>query len=173
MARGGHGLPKVSLGLPCATLLHPAGGPPLKWPYGRFMVGLPAGVACLQGSLSAAVFYPFGYPTTYAYGGHWAWPEHVLSVLDVHHGFKWIHIRTKTCLLTFRSFHAHHTLSSRFGCTMPILSSGREMATHSHPSSECVLSEKGRNAEEGDVVWWPHTFLGEKKIIWILQSVPR
>jgi hypothetical protein len=30
MARGDHGLPKVSPGLPCPTLLCPAGGPPLK-----------------------------------------------------------------------------------------------------------------------------------------------
>jgi hypothetical protein len=44
MARGGHGLPKVSLG---PTLLCSAGGPPLKQPYGRFRVGPPAGlVAC-------------------------------------------------------------------------------------------------------------------------------
>jgi hypothetical protein len=37
MARGGHGLPTVSLGPPYPTLLHPAGGPPLKRPYGLFM----------------------------------------------------------------------------------------------------------------------------------------
>jgi hypothetical protein len=28
---------------PCPTLLHPAGGPPLKWPYGQFGGGPPTG----------------------------------------------------------------------------------------------------------------------------------
>ena len=37
----------VSPGLPCPTLLRPAGRPPLKQPYGRFRSGLPTGlVAC-------------------------------------------------------------------------------------------------------------------------------
>jgi hypothetical protein len=36
MARGGHGLPKVHQGPACPTLLLPAGGPPLKQPYGCF-----------------------------------------------------------------------------------------------------------------------------------------
>jgi hypothetical protein len=30
---------KLHLGLPCPTLLRPAGGPPLKWPYGYFRGG--------------------------------------------------------------------------------------------------------------------------------------
>jgi hypothetical protein len=32
----GHGLPKISLGPPCSIPLRPAGGPPLKLPYGCF-----------------------------------------------------------------------------------------------------------------------------------------
>jgi hypothetical protein len=39
MARGGHGLPKVSPGPAMPTLLRPADGPPLKWPYGCFSGG--------------------------------------------------------------------------------------------------------------------------------------
>jgi hypothetical protein len=50
-ARGGHGLPIISLG--------PAGGLPLKRPHGRFKGGLP--------TWPAAVFYPFGHPILYAY----------------------------------------------------------------------------------------------------------
>jgi hypothetical protein len=42
MIRGGHGLPKLSL---CPTLLHTAGGPPLKHPYGHFCGGPPGGRA--------------------------------------------------------------------------------------------------------------------------------
>jgi hypothetical protein len=35
MARGGHGLPKVSIGnLQCPIIPRPTGEPPLKWPYG-------------------------------------------------------------------------------------------------------------------------------------------
>jgi len=45
MGRGFHGLPKVSLGPPCPTLLRPALRLFRGWP--------------------AAVFYPFGYPTPY------------------------------------------------------------------------------------------------------------
>jgi hypothetical protein len=47
MARGGHGLPKVSLrpAMPCPTLLRPAGGPSLKWPHDRLRDGSPAGQA--------------------------------------------------------------------------------------------------------------------------------
>jgi hypothetical protein len=43
MARGGHGLPKVSLGPVMPYLIHLAGGPSLKWPYGRFRGGTPPG----------------------------------------------------------------------------------------------------------------------------------
>jgi hypothetical protein len=43
---------------PCYTFLHPAGRLPLKWPY----------VACPQVGRQAAVFYPLGHPTPYAYG---------------------------------------------------------------------------------------------------------
>jgi hypothetical protein len=39
---------------PCPTLLGPAGGPPLKWPYGCFRGSPPAG---------QPVLYPFGHPT--------------------------------------------------------------------------------------------------------------
>jgi hypothetical protein len=63
MAWGGYGLPTVSPGPPCLTLLRPAGGIPLKWLCGRFRGGPPAGWARL-----AAVFYPFGHSTPYAYG---------------------------------------------------------------------------------------------------------
>jgi hypothetical protein len=47
-AWGGHGLLKVSPGPPWSTLLRPAGGPPMKrpyglTPYGRFRGGPPAG----------------------------------------------------------------------------------------------------------------------------------
>jgi hypothetical protein len=44
MAGGGHGLTVVLPGPPCPALLRPAGGPPLKGPYGRYRGGLP----CLQ-----------------------------------------------------------------------------------------------------------------------------
>jgi hypothetical protein len=47
------------LGPPCPTLLRPVGGPPLT---------AISGVAGLQGGQPAAVFYPFGNPTRYAYG---------------------------------------------------------------------------------------------------------
>jgi hypothetical protein len=58
---------KFHLGLPCPTLLRPAGGQSTKWPYGCFRGGPPAGVARLHGKRPAAVFYPFGHPTPYAY----------------------------------------------------------------------------------------------------------
>jgi hypothetical protein len=45
--------------LPCPTLRLPAGGLPMKCPYG---------VASPQGERPAAVFYPFGHPPLYAYG---------------------------------------------------------------------------------------------------------
>jgi hypothetical protein len=48
VARGGHGLPKVSPrpAMPDPSRArHLAGGPPLKWPCGRFRDGLPAGRA--------------------------------------------------------------------------------------------------------------------------------
>jgi hypothetical protein len=46
----------------CPTLLRPAGGPPHKR---RSAVW---GVARLQGGRPAAVVYPLGHPTPYAYG---------------------------------------------------------------------------------------------------------
>jgi hypothetical protein len=59
MARGGHGLPKVSLGPSCPTLLCLVGGSTLT--------GLKVilGVAFPQGWPPAAVFYPLGHPTPY------------------------------------------------------------------------------------------------------------
>jgi hypothetical protein len=48
---------KFHPGLPCPTLLRPAGGLPPKWPYSHFWGGLPA-----------VVFYPLGYPTSYGPG---------------------------------------------------------------------------------------------------------
>jgi hypothetical protein len=50
-ARGGHGLPKVSS--------RPA-MPSTPW-------GRASGMACLEGGPPAAVVYPFGHPTLYAY----------------------------------------------------------------------------------------------------------
>jgi hypothetical protein len=47
---------KFHLGLPCPTFLHPVGGLPLKQPYCH-----------LQSRRPAAVFYPYGHPTPYAY----------------------------------------------------------------------------------------------------------
>jgi hypothetical protein len=63
MARGGHGLPKVSLG-PARHALHF-----YALCSGLLCNGLMAvsGVAHLQGRRPAAVFYPFGHPTPYAY----------------------------------------------------------------------------------------------------------
>jgi hypothetical protein len=53
---------KFHLGLPCPTLLYPAGGPPLKWPLGHFRGGPPAGgTACCR-------LLPLRHPTPYAYG---------------------------------------------------------------------------------------------------------
>jgi hypothetical protein len=43
-------------GPPCPTPLHPAGGQPLKRPYG-----------CFRGGSPTAVVYRFGHPTPYAY----------------------------------------------------------------------------------------------------------
>jgi hypothetical protein len=57
MARGGHGLHNVSLGLAMPYLFTP-----LKWPYGRFRGG------SLQGKRLAAIFYRLGHPTLYASG---------------------------------------------------------------------------------------------------------
>jgi hypothetical protein len=58
IARGGHGLPKISLVLPC--LLRPAGGPPQKQPNGRFRGGP------LTGWAAVAIFYPIAHPVPYA-----------------------------------------------------------------------------------------------------------
>jgi hypothetical protein len=75
MARDGHGLPKVSPGLPYLTLLYPVGRPPLvhscepplEWSgEARGGQGWPAHRT--GGRQPAAVFYPFGHPTPYAYG---------------------------------------------------------------------------------------------------------
>jgi hypothetical protein len=60
MARGGHGLPKVSPGPPCPTLPRPAGRPPLKRLYGRFRGGPPTG------RVAHGRLYPFGHPAPYA-----------------------------------------------------------------------------------------------------------
>jgi hypothetical protein len=49
---------------PCSTLLHPVGGPPLKRAYGCF-----SEVARPQGGWPVAIFYTFGYPMPYTYGG--------------------------------------------------------------------------------------------------------
>jgi hypothetical protein len=61
MARGGHGLPKVSPG--------PAMPDP-STPWGRATPEKPLrpfkGVALPQGGRPAAVFFPFGHPTSYA-----------------------------------------------------------------------------------------------------------
>ena len=57
MASGGHGLPKVLLGLAMHDPSMPCGQPPLKRPYGYFMG------SHLQVGRPAAVFYPFGHPT--------------------------------------------------------------------------------------------------------------
>jgi hypothetical protein len=60
MASGGHGLPKVLLGLAMHDLSMPCWQPPLKRPYGYFMGNH------LQAGWPAAVFYPFGHPTPIA-----------------------------------------------------------------------------------------------------------
>jgi hypothetical protein len=52
MARGGHGLPKVLLGPAMPNPLMPCGRPALRW---------------LQGKQPAAVFYPLGHATPYAF----------------------------------------------------------------------------------------------------------
>jgi hypothetical protein len=52
------------LGLPCPTLLNPAGGPPLKRPNG---------LQGLQGWLPAGVFYPLGHPKPYTYASKHKW----------------------------------------------------------------------------------------------------
>jgi hypothetical protein len=57
MASGGHGLPIVSPGLAM---------PDPSMPCGRATPG--TALWPLQGGQPAAVFYPFGHPTPYAYG---------------------------------------------------------------------------------------------------------
>jgi hypothetical protein len=52
---------KLHPGLPRLTLLRPASGPSLKWPYGCFRVAHP------QGGRLAAVFYPLCHPTPHIY----------------------------------------------------------------------------------------------------------
>jgi hypothetical protein len=52
---------KFHWGLPCPTLLHPAGGPSLK-PLTAVL-----GVARSQGGQTAVNFYPFRHPMPYAY----------------------------------------------------------------------------------------------------------
>jgi hypothetical protein len=61
MARGGLGLPEILLGLAMPDPSTPCGGPPLKWPYSCFRGGCPGG------RWRAAVFYPLGYSTLYAF----------------------------------------------------------------------------------------------------------
>jgi hypothetical protein len=62
MARGGHGLPKVS---------HGPAMPNPSTPFGRATPEIAlrsvSGVTHPQGGQPAAVFYPFGHPTPYAY----------------------------------------------------------------------------------------------------------
>jgi hypothetical protein len=61
MARGGHGLPKVSLGPDMPYLSMLCGWSPLKQSYGRF------GGARLQDRLAVAIFHPLGHPIPYAH----------------------------------------------------------------------------------------------------------
>jgi hypothetical protein len=60
LARGGHALPKVSLGPTMPYPFTPCRRPPLKRPYGCFMSD------CPQGGRPAAIFYSLGYSTPYA-----------------------------------------------------------------------------------------------------------
>jgi hypothetical protein len=81
MARGGHGLPKVSLGPVMPYPSTPCRGAPLKQPYGCFRGG------CPQGGWSVAIFYPLGHCAAHqmplclgkgCYGvrrGHWPPPR--------------------------------------------------------------------------------------------------
>jgi hypothetical protein len=64
MSRGGHRLPKVSLGPTLPNPSTPCRRPPLRRPDGHFRSGR------LQGGWSAAVFYPLGHPTPYASAWH-------------------------------------------------------------------------------------------------------
>jgi hypothetical protein len=57
MARGGHGLPKVSLG---PAMLYPS--MPCGWPYDNFRDGRQ------HSGQPATIFYPLGYPMPYASG---------------------------------------------------------------------------------------------------------
>jgi hypothetical protein len=56
MARGGHGLLKVSLRPTISFLSNSCGRPPLKWPYSCFRGGHP------QSARPSAVFYPLEIP---------------------------------------------------------------------------------------------------------------
>jgi hypothetical protein len=56
MARGGHGLPKVSLGYAISYPSMPSGQPALKRLHGHFTS------SHMQGRQPAAVFYPLGHP---------------------------------------------------------------------------------------------------------------
>jgi hypothetical protein len=62
VARGGLGLPKVSLELALLYLFMPCRWPPLKRPDGPFRGGRP------QGGQPSAIFYPIGHSSPYAYG---------------------------------------------------------------------------------------------------------
>jgi hypothetical protein len=66
MARGGHGLPKVSPGHALLYLSMPCGQGmyPLKRPHGRFM-----------GCPPVAAFYPFRHPVPYAYAHDATYPH--------------------------------------------------------------------------------------------------
>jgi hypothetical protein len=61
MARGSHGLFGVLLEPAITYPSTPCGRPPLERPYGRFRG------SCPQGRVPAAVCYPLGHPTPYAF----------------------------------------------------------------------------------------------------------
>jgi hypothetical protein len=62
MAKGGHGLLKVSLG---PALVDPSTLCGRVTPENGLMAV--SGVACPQGGQPATVFYPFGHPSPYSY----------------------------------------------------------------------------------------------------------
>jgi hypothetical protein len=64
MARGGHGLPKVSLGPAMPDLYMPCEQAVPETAVGQMAA---SGVTYLQDERPAAVFYPFRHPTPYAY----------------------------------------------------------------------------------------------------------
>jgi hypothetical protein len=65
---------KFHPGLPCPTLLRPAGGPPLKRPHGHFSGSPPTR------RVPAAFFYPFGHRSPYVCSLHlFLWIPHKVS----------------------------------------------------------------------------------------------